>query len=512
MAAENGALPRGKVGGIGDVIRDLPVALAERGWAPTVMTPAYGVFNDIPGAERRARIDVPFAGGRHTVDVYRIPGPDERVEHIALQHVLFSPQGRGIIYCDDGASNPFATDATKFALFCAAAAAYVNEGHLRPQIIHLHDWHSALFLALRAFDPGLAALKSIRTVFTIHNLALQGIRPLRGHESSLESWFPGLSYKTQSLIDPRHDDCVNPMAVALRLADKLSTVSPTYATEILQPNDPESGFFGGEGLEKELQAATRQSRLTGILNGCTYPDVSIRRPAWKTLRDAMLTTLHRWMSTETFVHSAHYFALTQLASQIKKKPPTLLLSIGRITPQKVGLFLERTQSGFSALELILKSLDLDDLFVMLGSGDPGLEQQLTRLGTEHRNFLFLKGYTPDLPDLLYAAGDLFLMPSTFEPCGVSQMLAMRAGEPCVVHGVGGLKDTVEHLRNGFVFGGNSPREQADNFAAMVADALAMKTGSETRWQAISKAAAAARFSWSDAAAAYERDLYASADA
>ncbi|MCK5363218.1 MAG: glycogen synthase, partial [Gammaproteobacteria bacterium] len=84
--------------------------------------------------------------------------------------------------------------------------------------------------------------------------------------------------------------------------------------------------------------------------------------------------------------------------------------------------------------------------------------------------------------------------------------------PCVVHGVGGLKDTVEHLRNGFVFGGNSPREQADNFAAMVADALAMKTGSETRWQAISKAAAAARFSWSDAAAAYERDLYAGTDA
>ena len=120
-AAENGALPRGKVGGIGDVVRDLPLALAELGWRSTVLTPEYGLFRDIDGAKEAGRIDVPFAGGMQRIQVIDLPSDDPRVRYVALQHEMLASEEPSI-YLDDGPSRPFASDATKFALFCAAVA------------------------------------------------------------------------------------------------------------------------------------------------------------------------------------------------------------------------------------------------------------------------------------------------------------------------------------------------------------------------------------------------------
>jgi starch synthase len=157
---------------------------------------------------------------------------------------------------------------------------------------------------------------------------------------------------------------------------------------------------------------------------------------------------------------------------------------------------------------ILNQLEEGELFIMLGSGDPDAEAALTRISALHPNFLFLKGYANDLPELLYAAGDLFLMPSNFEPCGISQMLAMRAGQACVVHGVGGLKDTVEHLHNGFVFNASSPTEQAHNFVTTVKDALALKNSDSQQWKTIKKNAQDTRFDWEKSAQTYSHDLYA----
>ena len=508
LAAENGALPRGKVGGIGDVIRDLPLALAKQGWKPVVMTPAYGMFAKGKNSKQITSINVAFAGNTHKVKVCQITGPDNRVKHIVLDSPRFSPQGDGLIYCDDGENTPFATDASKFAFFCAAAAVCVTEKVVTPVVIHCHDWHAALFLALRKFAPEYATLKKIRTVYTIHNLALQGIRPLREHASSFETWFPGIKYDVSDVVDPRYHDCINPMALAIRLADKLNTVSPTYAQEILLANNPEQGFFGGEGLEHDLTVAHKQARLVGILNACEYPSKSLRRPSWKALRDTISSTLIQWISKHTLVHSAHFLAQTKLSTSLKKKPPTLLVSIGRLTTQKASLFLHQTAKGDFALVEILQLLEQDAVFILLGSGDPELESIFTRLSAEHANFLFLKGYADVLPDLLYSAGDLFLMPSSFEPCGISQMLAMRAGQLCVVNGVGGLKDTVEHLHNGFVFHANSPMQQADEFVKTVAHALNMKANESVAWKALRKNASDARFSWDKAAQAYINDLYA----
>jgi starch synthase len=123
------------------------------------------------------------------------------------------------------------------------------------------------------------------------------------------------------------------------------------------------------------------------------------------------------------------------------------------------------------------------------------------------NFIFLNGYSEKCADALYASGDLFLMPSSFEPCGIGQMLAMRDGQPSVVHHVGGLKDTVRHNYNGFVFTGKGLTEQVDNFIHTTKAALDMKKNSPDQWEKICRQAAEERFDWQKSAAEYINSLY-----
>jgi starch synthase len=509
VAAENGVLPGGKVGGIGDVIAGLPLALADLDWAPTVMTPAYGVFNLLPGAESLLELSLPFAGGQETVRVLRVPGPDRRVTHLVLDNPLFSPRGPGKIYCHDDSGRPFATDAGKFALLGAAVAAYLLQSEDVPHVVHLHDWHAALFLALRAFDPACGPLRAIRTVYTIHNLALQGIRPLRHDASALESWFPDLAYDYEQLRDPRYADCVNPMAVGIRLADCVSTVSASYAREILQPNDPALGFHGGEGLEQDLRLADSESRLAGILNGVSYEPRLPMPPRWVALIDAMADQSRSWNQAGSMSGQALEAVSAKLDILRRGRPANVLVSIGRMTSQKAELFLQQTGDGRSALDAILDELGDRGLFIMLGSGDHQLEQAVAECARGRANFLFLCGYSEALPHMLYATGDLFLMPSSFEPCGISQMLAMRSGQPCVVHAVGGLKDTVEDQLTGFVFDGGSLEEKAGNFVRSVSGALALKSSSPRQWAAIRTRAAAQRFTWALSARQYQEKVYGS---
>ena len=505
-AAENAALPRGKVGGVGDVVRDLPPALARLGWQVTVLVPEYALFREVPGATPVAELDVSFAGETRTVTVLHIPTADEGVQSLAFQHPGFAPLGPGI-YCDDGPGRPFASDATKFAFFSATIASYLLDMDTLPAIVHLHDWHTALYCVLRAFDPRYAALAGIHTVYTIHNLALQGIRPLDHDESSLAAWFHDLDYDPPSIVDPRYGDCVNPMAAAIRLADKLNTVSPSYASEILRPNDPAHGFRGGEGLEQDLERAGGEGRLLGILNGAQYPKRAYARPGWRRLLQTIVREVEDWRDRKSGPPESHELALERIAALPKKRPNDLLTSIGRLTDQKAALFMEATSNGATALECILTDMGAESVLILLGSGDQAFQRRFTEIGRRHHNFLFLCGYSETFSDLLYKAGDLFLMPSSFEPCGISQMLAMRASQPCVVHAVGGLKDTVLNDVNGFTFTGRSPTEQADNFVATVRRALLTKNQDASRWLKIRRRAAAERFSWATAAERYVEALY-----
>ncbi len=511
VAAENGALKGGKVGGIADVIRDLPQALTALGHQVTVITPAYGIFNKLPQARHIGNLWVAFAGTQHMTQIWQVQpaGAASSVEAIAIEHPLLSPKGAGVIYHDDGAVSPYAVDASRFAFFCAATVAYVEQSNNPPDVLHLHDWHLGLVLALRQYDETLHKVRTVRTVFTIHNLAFQGIRPLQQHESSFASWFPQLRYQRAEIADPRYHDCVNPMAAAIRLADKLNTVSPTYASEILQANEPERGFSGGEGLETELRVAAAENRLTGILNGCCYGGGSRhrgggRRPGWSRLLQAIAKEKHLLQN--------NLLAQQTLQRLPRRRPAKLLVSIGRISVQKVSLLLAPTQNYDSALEMILEQHGNTLCFIMLGSGDKALEKRLRRIASARRNFLFLSGYSETLSEWLYDVGDLFLMPSSFEPCGISQMLAMRMGQPCVVHAVGGLQDSVTDEVDGFVFVGANPNEQAENFVLSVNRALRIKATDKQRWQQIRNNAKAMRFSWEVAAAAYVSELYESTTA
>jgi starch synthase len=511
VAAENGALPGGKVGGIGDVVRDIPVALAQRDCSVSVVTPAYGVFSELPGAVKLASLRVRFSGNLQSLDLFELKGVSDNdlIQHYVIEHPLFSSCGAGRIYCDDPPGRPFETDASKFALFCVAVAEAVKQGIFTDiDVLHLHDWHAAMLLVLQRYDPDYAALKQLRSVYSIHNLAIQGIRPFANDESSLQHWFPDLVYDRTQLVDPTWHDCVNPVAAAIRLADAVHTVSPSYAREILKADDATHGIHGGEGLDAELRAASADKRLFGILNGCEYPQPP---PGviddWPALLGYMRELLPLWISRSASLASTHYLAREALSRLGAERPPMLLTSVGRITSQKIGLLRQPTVDGNPALHAALQALDEDGLLIMVGSGDPEYEQFLTESMTLHANFIFLRGYSDELAEALYRLGDLFFMPSSFEPCGISQMLAMRAGQPCLVHAVGGLRDTVNNKRTGFSFSGKNPTARADALVKTLQRACKLFLEEPATWQKMRKAAAAARFSWADSIDAYLQQLY-----
>jgi len=494
------------VGGVGDVVRDLPTALVDEGWQSTVVTPSYGMFHELPDANRVGSVEVVFRAASQSVDVFDVPGSEPEVRNIVFEHKLFSPHGRGQVYCGDEPERPYATDANKFAFFCASAAVWIDQLPDTPDIVHLHDWHAAFYYVLREYASGYERLRRIRTVFTIHNLSYQGIRPLSGDESSLESWFPGLRVTHSAIRDPYHGECINAMATAIRLADKISTVSPTYANEICEPSNDELGFIGGEGLEQELARARQSGRLTGILNGCSYKRTTGRRPGWQRILSLAADQVSAWAKA-TPSSPAHKIAKARLAALPNRRPKHILASIGRLVRQKVSLFLEELPDGRTALESILDDLGSDGVVIILGSGEPAYEQRLVEIAERAENLLFLCGYSEALAEPLYRTGSLFLMPSSFEPCGISQMLAMRAAQPCVVHAVGGLKDTVDDERTGFIFDGTTARDQAANFIASVQRALAVKVEDNDRWQRICIRAASARFSWAESARQTIEQLY-----
>ncbi len=503
-------MPGGKVGGVGDVVHELPAALADAGWQATVITPSYGMFHELPDAKRLDTVDVAFCGTTHAVGVFDVPGSEQQVCNIAFEHPHFSPLGPGLIYCDDESERPFANDASKFAFFCATAAKWIEQLPALPDVVHLHDWHAAFYFLQRNFAPEHSQLQDVLTVFTIHNLSYQGTRPLRGDDSSLETWFPALNYDAALVRDPSNTDCVNPMALAIRSADKISTVSPTYASEIRRPSDPVRGFVGGEGLETQLENAAKMDRLVGILNGCPYRGESGRRPAWRRVVQLATDQVTAWFERSPG-NAAHEIAKSRLAALPAQPPTHLLVSIGRLVPQKMSLFLVELADGRTALEHIAAGLGGDGVFILLGSGDAELERQIVEVAQRCEQLIFLRGYSESVADCLYRGGDLFLMPSSFEPCGISQMLAMRAAQPCVVHGVGGLCDTVEHDKTGFVFAGTTPVEQANNFVAMVDQALNLRVNDNDRWQSICTCAASQRFDWSQSARQTIKQLYGFAD-
>jgi starch synthase len=250
--------------------------------------------------------------------------------------------------------------------------------------------------------------------------------------------------------------------------------------------------------------------LHGILNGCEYPGKTTPPLSTRELLLLCENELLAWIGDKPVVESAHLIASRRLARMIPAhREPFIVTSVGRITDQKVLLLRQVMPDGETALHHLLQVLGDKGIFILLGSGDTELEQFLAGVAARAENFVFLKGYSEAISQNLYSSGDLFLMPSSFEPCGISQMLAMRAAQPCLVHSVGGLSDTVRDGVDGFAFTGKNLQNQAENMIASFELALETKRDNAKTWEKISAAAAAARFLWSDAADEVVRLLYSS---
>jgi starch synthase len=510
VASENDALIGGKVGGVGDVVRNLPKALARLGWRVTVIIPSYGFLHTSNSSKLLAHVAFPF-GGKQTEGEMWHADPKEPVDHVS--HLLFEhPDLKGDpIYFNDPSDSPFMRDATKYALFCSAVGQFLKTLD-QPFTLHLHDWHTGVLLLLRERHPEFTALKKIPTCFTIHNLAIQGTRPMLKHQSSVECWFPELFSHAAWISewkDPRYKEpTFTPMAAGIQYTGKVNTVSPTYAEEILKPNDPRTGFHGGEGLEGILLQAKTKDRLFGILNGCEYPgNRTIPKISSSDLYDHIAEAVASLKKKNVNYEAGD---LLERIRRFRANPPSIMLtSVTRVVEQKVGLFFERTGNRIFAIDEIMNLLEQrNGVYILLGSGTPDYEQRVMEAEKKHDRLIFIQGYSERLSLELYANGTLFLMPSLFEPCGISQMLAMRDGQPCVVNAVGGLRDTVMSGVNGFTFYGDTMQEKADGFVLAARKAMDMYFQNKALWEKITIEAGKARFTWEQTARQYIELLYA----
>ncbi len=503
VAAENDAIPECKAGGMGDVVRDVPRQISKRGDKVQVVVPSYsrlhqnGVF--------RANIKFHLRDTIYEAELYEVAPKKEydNITHFVIHHPEIEEGGIAHIYHDDP-TEPFYTDAIKYFIFCTAVAEAIQMGAFgKLDIVHMHDWHSSPLLFLKTYHPVYKGLKKMRYVFSIHNLAIQGIRPFHDNYSSVGNWFPDVELPYKELRDPRYHDCINLMAVGIRLADAVHTVSPSYKEDVLLASRrPE--FVGGEGLEKDLLKANNEGRLFGILNASNYDNIRVAETGF--LYRNTVKALFVWLQDESKKYKADFLAHTgeKIMKYVDEHPKFIVSSVARLTEQKFYFF-KRSPEAF---EKMLKRLDkIDGIFMLLGTGDPDYEELFRNMSYKHKNFIFTNGQSEDLIDSIYLESDLYFMPSLFEPCGISQMLAMRNGNPCLVHHTGGLKDTVEHLKTGFAFSGKTYEAQIKNMIKNFDQALTIWEKDKPRWKKIQANAKKMRFTWEKSLDEYYKYLY-----
>ena len=504
VAAENDGLHKCKAGGMGDVVRDVPRQISERGDKVHVVVPAYSRLHH--GGMFKTNLNFELRGTTYTAELYEVIPKKEfsNIHHYVIHHPEIEGGEIAKIYHDNPVE-PFFTDFIKYVIFCTAVAEAIKQGAFGElDIVHMHDWHSSLVLFLKTYHPAYESLKKIRFVYTIHNLAIQGIRPFENNYASLRNWFPNISYDTEKLKDYRYQDCINLMAVGIRLADAVHTVSPSYKEDVMLPSRPPE-FIGGEGLEKDLKEADDQGRLFGILNGSNYSNINVETKGM-IYRNTVIA-LFRWLQDETKKYKADFLAHTGekiMKHIIESRPSFIVSSVARLTEQKFYFF-KHSPEAFVA---ILKKLEkVNGIFILLGTGAPEYEELFRKISYENKNFIFTNGQSERLIDSMYLESNLYFMPSLFEPCGISQMLAMRNGVPCLVHHTGGLKDTVEHMKTGFSFDGDTFDEKIKNMLGTFDLILDIYTNDKPLWKKIQTNAKKMRFTWKKSVDAYYELLY-----
>ena len=462
-----------KTGGLGDVIAALPPALAEIGVDVRLVVPGFTPLLDALPLSEIARVRTPFAIERVRIALAELPQSSVRaylVDHPAFYDRPGSPYA-------DPEGRDWPDNHRRFALlgWAAAALAQGADPGWQPDILHAHDWHAGLAPAYRR-----AAGVPLPSVFTVHNLAYQGFFPAAafGDLALPPSFF--------SIDGVEFYGGIYFLKAGLFYADRLTTVSPTYAQEIQTP-----AF--GNGLDGLLRS--RAGVLSGILNGV---DPAI----WSPENDALLP--RRYGIDDAVAGKAAAKAALQRRLGLAAEPEALLFgAVTRLSPQK----------GFDLLLPVLPQLLGEGAqLALLGSGDADLEAGFAAAAAAYSGRAgIVIGYDEGLSHLIMAGADSVLVPSRFEPCGLTQLYALRYGALPLVRRTGGLADTVvdanavtlaEGSATGFAFDEESPEgllEAAGRAIALYAD--------KASWRRVMRQAMRQDFSWNAAARQYEA-LYA----
>ncbi len=395
------ALPFVKTGGLADVAASLPKALNADGYDCRVVMPLY---YDIPDDFKHTmrclgNVYVPLAWRNQYCGVFT--QTYEGVTYYFLDNEYYFKR-RGLYgHYDDG---------ERFAFFSKAVLESMSVTGFYPDIIHANDWHTALVsVYLDVFYRGIPQLNGVKTIFTIHNIQFQG-----QYGDSIISDVLGIPADRASLI--MYKGCANFMKGAIECSNIVTTVSPTYAGEILDP------YYGYE-MEDILRQ--RSYKLRGIVNGI---DTAKNDPA----ADKALFVNYDLEHFDKKVENK--LALQRMLGLPENKDTAMIGMVGRLTEQK----------GLDLVAAVLENImQLPVQLVILGQGDWRYEETFKRAQNDHTAKLrCVLGFSADLASKIYGASDMFLMPSKFEPCGLSQLIAMRYGSVPIVRETGGLKDTV----------------------------------------------------------------------
>ncbi|MFX3617176.1 MAG: glycogen synthase GlgA [Sporolactobacillus sp.] len=469
LLAASECVPFIKTGGLGDVVGALPKALGHRKAEVSIILPKY---EDIPSIKTKRMtflksLVVPVGWRKQYCGIYYLK--EDGVTYYFLDNEYYFKRRGCYGYYDDG---------ERFAFFSRAVLEALPHLSVRPpDIIHCHDWQTGPICALLKshYFQNQSFYQRIHTVFTIHNLQYQGVFPRSAlHDLlDLDEWFfqeNGLEFYGN----------VSYMKAGLAFADRLTTVSRAYAEEIQMP-------YYGEKLDGFLR--WRSHDLHGIVNG-------IDQASYDPLTDAALV-------------------VPILDDRGKKKNKLNLQKQLRLTPDEsvpmIGMITRlANQKGIDlVLRVFHEIAEQDAQFVLLGTGDQEYEQKFNQLAARYPKKVSCNLFFDEsLARKIYAASDLFLMPSKFEPCGIGQLLALRYGSLPIVRETGGLKDTVipynEYSDEGYGF--TFTNYNAHDMLYTIKRALNFYREDQAHWKKLVDRALRLDFGWDASAKAYS-DLY-----
>jgi starch synthase len=468
-----------KTGGLGDVSGALPPALRDAGCDVRVLVPGFPAIRNGVEPSRLPQAEPLGLPARRGPDL----GPLRR--NPALRQVTLPGTGLAAYVLDvpplfDRPGNPY-TDGNgdngiRFALlgWAAACLGHGLDAQWQPDVVHCHDWHTGLApLYLRQMAmPGPPRAAS---VFTIHNLAYQGTFP--------RTLFPqlGLPDYLFGIDGIEFWGQVSFMKAGLQSADRVTTVSPTYAREIM-------GVEQGCGLDGLLRA--RSAVVSGILNGVDYA-------VWSPARDGALPHPYDWDSLD---NKAKAKAELQRKLGLEQRPGAMLFGVvSRLTEQK----------GLHLVEAIADELvQAGGQLVVLGAGDAPLEQAFLRASARHPGQIAVDiGYDEALAHTIMAGADVILVPSRFEPCGLTQLYGLRYGTLPLVHRVGGLADTVVDATPESIANGTATGFAFDDDFSLPGLRATLRRAFDLHaqpkaWTKVQQTAMRQRFDWKEAAAKY----------